>query len=331
MEDNMDKQQLYRYTGGSGQLYGLRRLRLQEGRAAGCTVVEAMTAGGLQADILPDTGLDIGMVKYKGKNVSFLSKNGYDSPAIFSACAGEFPHTFPGGLLYTCGLRSTGQPCTDGGEFHPPHGRIHGKQAVCLGAFIEGDDMIVQGALRESALFGHALEMRRRITLPIWGSKIIIEDEIENLTPSPEEFAVLYHVNFGYPLLSETARLVLPGGRETMTRTAYAEEGLGKECVFSAPIDGEDEQVYFHKLEEGYAILENKGAGMAAALRWSLGSLPVLAEWKCMRSGDYALGLEPANNYVMGREKERENGTLQILDAFGSVKTRLEIELSDLA
>ena len=326
----MNKQQLYRYTGGSGQLYGLRRLRLQEGSATGCTVIEAVSAGGIHADILPDTGLDIGIVRYKGKNVSFLSKNGYDCPANFSACAGEFPHSFSGGLLYTCGLRSTGQPCDDGGEFHPLHGRVHGKQAACLGAFIECDNMIVQGTLREAALFGHALEVRRRIIIPIWGSSIIIEDEIENITPFPEEFTILYHVNYGYPLLSETARLILPGGRETKARTAYAEEGLGKECEFSAPIDGEDEQVYFHKLNEGCAILENKEAGMAAALRWSLDSLPVLVQWKCMRSGDYALGLEPANNYVLGRAGERENGTLQVLDAFSSVKTRLELEFSDI-
>ena len=166
--------------------------------------------------------------------------------------------------------------------------------------------------------------------MPIWGSMIIIEDEIENISPSPEEFAVLYHINYGYPLLSETARLILPGGRETKARTAYAEEGLGKALEFSAPIDGEDEQVYFHKLNEGYAVLENKEAGMAAALRWSLDSLPVLIQWKCMRSGDYALGLEPANNYILGRAGERENGTLQTLGAFGTVKTRLEIEFSDI-
>jgi hypothetical protein len=34
-----------------------------------------------------------------------------------------------------------------------------------------------------------------------------------------------------------------------------------------------------------------------------------------MASGDYALGLEPSNNYVLGRVKERENGTLKKIEA----------------
>jgi len=49
-----------------------------------------------------------------------------------------------------------------------------------------------------------------------------------------------------------------------------------------------------------------------------------------MRSGDYALGLEPANNYVMGRVEERKNGTLQVLEAFTTVKTRLELDFSEI-
>jgi len=326
----MDRKQIYRYTGKSGQLYGLRRLQLQEGGATGCTVIEAATAGGLTADILPDTGLDIGIVRYKGKNISFLSKNGYDSPAVFSARDGEFSHSFPGGMLYTCGLRSTGIPNEDGGEFHPIHGRIHGKQATCVSIYTEGDNLIVRGTLRESSLFGHALEMRRRITLPAWGSKIIIEDEIENITPHPEGFTVLYHFNFGYPMLSEHARLVLPEGRETEARNERSAAGLGKALEFSAPVDGEEEQVYFHTLNEGYARLENTDIGVAAALRWDLENLPVLIQWKSMMSGDYALGLEPANNYILGRAEERKNGTLQILDAFSSVTNRLELEFADI-
>lgn len=63
------------------QLYTLRRVRVSEGKAKGTEIIEVSTAGGLQVDILPDAGLDIGQVRYKGTNVTFISKNGYDSPA----------------------------------------------------------------------------------------------------------------------------------------------------------------------------------------------------------------------------------------------------------
>jgi len=292
--------------------------------------VEAVTAGGLQADIMADTGLDIGLVRYKGNNVSFLSKNGYDSRASFSAAGHEFLYTFPGGLLYTCGLRSTGAPSIDGDEYHPMHGRIHGQPATNLVTCIKEDNLIIEGVLKESALFGHALELRRRITLPVWGSKILIEDTIENLTPYPEELAVLYHFNFGYPLLSENTKLILPEDRQTTPRTEYAKTGLGKECEFSAPIDGEEEQVYFHELSDGRVKLENAQAGIAMTLHWNLDNLPILAQWKSMASGDYALGLEPTNNFIMGRFAERENGTLKVLDAFDSVEMRLELEFETI-
>ena len=63
------------------QMYTLRRVQISEGKAKGTGVIEVATAGGLQLDILPDAGLDIGQVRFKGVNVSFISKNGYDSPA----------------------------------------------------------------------------------------------------------------------------------------------------------------------------------------------------------------------------------------------------------
>lgn len=47
-----------------------------------------------------------------------------------------------------------------------------------------------------------------------------------------------------------------------------------------------------------------------------------------MASGDYVLGLEPTNNYIMGRHDERKNGSLAVLKAFDSVCFRLEIGFS---
>ena len=48
------------------QLYTVRRVTVAEGKSKGMDVIEVCTADGLQVDILPDTGLDIGQVRYKG-------------------------------------------------------------------------------------------------------------------------------------------------------------------------------------------------------------------------------------------------------------------------
>lgn len=103
------------YIGNPAQLVTLRRVTVNEGKAKGTEIIEVQTAGGLALDILPDAGLDIGQCRYKGMNMSWMSKNGYDSPAAISPYETEFVNTFPGGLLYTCGLRSAGPANRDGG------------------------------------------------------------------------------------------------------------------------------------------------------------------------------------------------------------------------
>ena len=318
------------YIGNPSQLVSVRRVNLAEGKAKGTEIIEARTAGGLELEILPDTGLDIGQCRFRGINMSWMSKNGYDSPAVISSHETEFIHTFPGGLLYTCGLRSAGPANRDGDEWHPLHGRYHSLAAEQVCAEIEGEEIIVRGTIRETALFGHVLEVRRKIRIPAYGSAVTVEDIVSNQTAQDEEYMQIYHCNFGYPLLSENARLILPEDRETVPRTPLAAEGLGRECVFDSPVPGEEERVFFQKMrKEHRATLENRELGVSMTISWSGDTLPILSQWRSMASGDYVLGLEPANCYIMGRHDERENGTLPVLRAFETIRNEVRIEFKE--
>lgn len=310
------------------QVYNIRKVKLQEGKAKDCTVIEIDTADGLSVDIMPDTGLDIGQVRYKGVNMTFISKNGYDSPAAIMPYETEFINTFPGGLLYTCGLRSTGPANRDGDEWHPLHGRYHSLLADHVSTDVEDDSIIIKGTMRETSLFGHVLEVKRKITIPIFGSKITVEDALTNLTPKDEEYMLIYHCNFGYPMLSEKAHLILPDERETIPRTEFAKTGLGRECTFVKPIDFEEERVFFHKMKQYQAVLENESINTKMTMTWSGDTLPIFAQWRSMASGDYVLGLEPTNSYIMGRSEERKNGTLPVIKAFETIKTKVEFDFS---
>lgn len=323
----MEKTKLYRYTGNANQLYGARRVQVTEGRANGAQVIEVRSGGGLEFDLLPDTGLDIGSLRYNGINISFLSKNGMDSSGAFLPYETEFIHTFPGGMLYTCGLRSVGPANRDNGEWHPLHGRYHGLPAAEVGIQIDDGAITVSGTVTESAIFGHVLKLRRTVTVPLMESRLTIEDTIENLTPRAEEIMLLYHMNFGYPMLSKAARLELPERRSVTPRNDDANRGLGRELQFSEPIDNEPEQVFFHDLTRSGARLVNSELGVAASLDWSGDTLPVFVQWKSMASGDYALGLEPSNCFIKGRNGERENKTLQTLEGFSRMQTRLTLSL----
>ena len=317
------------YIGNPAQLVTLRRVTVNEGRARGTEVIEVRTAGGLELDILPDAGLDIGQCRYRGINMSWMSKNGYDSPAAISPYETEFVNTFPGGLLYTCGLRSAGPANRDNGEWHPLHGRYHSLQAEHVCTETLEDEIIIRGTMRETQLFGHCLTVRRTIRIPAFGASVTIEDTVSNESPRDEEIMQIYHCNFGYPLLSEKARLVLPEARETVPRTEFARTGLGRECGFDEPVDGEEERVFFQKMQSEYwARLENPDLNVSMTISWSGDTLPILSQWRSMASGDYVLGLEPTNSYINGRHDERENGTLPVLKAWESVKNTVKIEFS---
>lgn len=318
----MDKLEKSGYLCHPGQMYTLRRMTVSEGKAKGTAIIEICTAGGLQLDLLPDAGLDIGQVRYKGTNVTFLSKNGYDSPAAISSHETEFLKTFPGGLLYTCGLRSTGGAHRDGDEWHPLHGRYHSLMAENVCVDVEDNVITVKGTMRETALFGHNLVLKRTIRIPVFGAEISVSDELTNRAHAPEEYALLYHCNFGYPLVSEKAYVELPENRKTSPRTPFAATGLGRETTFDPPTPGEEERVFFHEEMEHRAALVNPQEHIRVTLSWS-DSLPILAHWRSMASGDYVCGLEPTNCYIMGRKAERENGTLPVLQPFETVKTNV--------
>lgn len=324
-------QRLYKdgYLANPQQVFTLRRVAIEDGRAKGCSVIEVCTADGLALDILPDAGMDIGQVRYKGVNVSFISKNGYDHPAAILPYETEFMHVFPGGMLYTSGLRNVGPAHRDGNEWQPLHGRYHSLRAEHIVTDVEDDTIVVKGTVRETALFGHLLELKRTIRIPIFGSSVTVTDVLSNLTPKDEEYALLYHCNFGFPLVSADAEVVLPRERKTTARTDFAATGLGQACTFHAPTPGEEERVFFHREMQHQAALINPTVGMQMKMSWSE-NLPILAHWQSMASGDYVCGLEPTNCYIMGRKQERQNKTLPTIKAFETIETEVVFSFATL-
>ena len=307
------------------QAYTLRRVTVSEGRDRGVQVIEIDTAGGLHVDLLPDSGLDIGQVRFRGVNMSWISKNGPDAPRCDMPFENEFLNYFPGGLLFTGGLRSAGPANRDGDEWHPLHGRAHGLSAEQVCARVEDDTIVVSGVLRETALFGHVLQLRREYRIPVFGARIELRDRLTNLAHRAEEYQLLYHCNFGWPLVSPEARVELPEARKTTPRTPFAATGLGRETTFTEPVPGEEERVFFHEDMAHRASIVNPAIDTRMTITWS-DTLPILCHWRSMASGDYVCGLEPSNSYIMGRADERKNGTLPVLQPFGSVDTGVTLE-----
>ena len=330
----MERNDRLRCATESMQLYGVQRLRWEDGKAAGlgCCMVES--GAGLMYAALPDRALDIAWLKYRGQNISFLPKGGMGG--AFHPFESDFLNTFPGGMLYTCGLTNAGDAHRDGETWQPMHGRLHSIPARSVSARTdeEAQEIVLQGVVDEGALFGHRLELSRRISTPIGKNEIMIEDVLANLTPEPTPFMITYHMNFGYPFLSENLRIVRPEGCASAAMDRWSAPHLDDCFRFTMPIDGALETGFYHDIPAHCGVCaieaENPELGIRARLEYGRDTLPVLVEWKSMGSGDYVLGLEPSNNYVMGRAREREHGTLQTIEPFGKRRFFVRLLFEDM-
>lgn len=332
-----NEKDLLRLTGSPEQLYSVKKYMLEDGKGKGSSIYQVITGGKLQFDLAVDNAMDLTNLSYNGVNISYISKNGsVVSPYSHENSGSVFNQSFNGGMLYTCGLRNAGGSVVENGEFFATHGRIHSIPSENCSAICEDGKIIIKGYVRETALFGHSLELKRTITSEIGSSKIVIDDVVTNKTPEDEEYMIIYHMNFGFPFLSPELQMTLPENIETIPATEHAAEYLGRETEFTMPIDGEEETLFFHTAKDrspdrlACVKLENPAVGIGATVKYSVDTLPVLSQWRCMRSGEYVLGIEPTNSYVMGRTKERENGTIGLLPAFESVKMHIELEFYDL-
>ena len=309
------KTELRRRVGDMTQLAGALPFVYSEGKATGTQAIEVRNGSGLRFVVLPGRGMDIAWAELGGVNVSYISKTG-----IVNAChydERDFLRSFSAGLLTTCGLSYMGAPCVDEGVQLGTHGRIANTPAYDLSITQEwqGDDYVicVRGKVRESTVFGEDLVLTRSITTAMGDNRICIHDEIENVGFSPAPLMVLYHFNFGFPLVDEDSVLTT-NCTNVRPRDAAAVPGLGECCRFSAPVQNYSEQAFYRDAEgRSFARLENPDIGVAAELRFDGSQLPYLVEWKQMGEQEYAVGLEPATNPPCGRAAARAEGTLLYL------------------
>lgn len=277
------------------QIASLRRYTLTEGRAKGLDVLDCDN-GKIRFLLNLSKALDVMQLYHEGQNVSFLSKNAFDGRNV------DFLNRFEGGMLYTCGLDSVGG--RDGFELHGTH---HNIPAELILAECNENGITVEAIIHDTALFGKNLSIRRRVTSAIGSETVEIEDTLVNEGYAPENYCVLYHVNVGYPMLDEGAKIEV----EELScdpRTPYAAEQMATRYEMTDSVAGQEETCYFLKLKKSEISLVNETIGKRFTLSYSKETLPCFVEWKSMASGDYALGLEPCTTELDDRFTYRQIG-----------------------
>ncbi|MBK0417522.1 DUF4432 family protein [Leucobacter sp. CSA1] len=294
-----------------------------------------LVSGDLDVELLPDRGLDLGVARVAGVPVSWVSPTGFPRRDL-TADTG-FARTFGGGLLATCGLQNFGpEQLEDGGGgagsrvAHPMHGRYGSIPASVVRAEADETGAVVEGRVREAEVFGVDLELRRRVELPLGERAIRIRDVVVNRGALPAECMVLYHLNFGWPLVAEGTEL-RTGAEEVLPRDAAAEAGLEEWHRFPALSERYPEQVFSHRLPGGRSAeigIAHPG-GFTARVAYDPAQLPGLFQWRVAERGFAVLAVEPATApTILGRADALARGLTRTLPPGGRFELGLEISFT---
>jgi hypothetical protein len=259
---------------------------------------------GMDIRIHPTRGLDIGSAWFCGVPLSWISGVGEGG-----SDAADWRAAWGGGLLTTCGLDNVGAPSEGIG--------LHGTYT-----FLSARDVEVSRTPREVACTGvvedpRGLRVERAITTAVGNGRVVLADRTRNVSTKTLEAPVLYHVNLGWPLWDEGARV------ETDASEIRARDD---DAAPFSPTRGPRVEVAPERVWEHVGAtrvrVSNDDLGLLVTMT---SDLPRLWQWVDPAPGVYALALEPANCSVLGRAHDRAEGTLPVLEPGEERSTRIEI------
>lgn len=333
---------------GSGGDWSVTQTELYGGKQEGSKVL-SIRSGAMQLDLIPTRGM--GILRAQAGDVRL----GWDSP-IKEVVHPRFMNLESrGGLgwlegfnewMCRCGLEFSGHPGVD--EFTNNTGdkdsmmlTLHGKIANIPCSYaevrVERDAdtvrIVVRSRVSERVFHGPKLELWSEIAVEVGATRFSIRDAVTNHGALPQETQLLYHCNFGSPLLEKDARFV--GAVETNDPfNARAAEGLQTYDRYEAPTDGFVEQVYKMKLKadergDTRVMLRDAAGSRGASMRFNVSELPYFTLWKytAAASDGYVTGLEPGTCFPHNRKRERAEGRVKTLAPGATDTFGLDVEL----
>lgn len=192
-------------------------------------------------------------------------------------------------------------------------------------------EFVINGKVRETRLFGENLTLERTIRCRYGENVLRIEDKVTNHGFTRQPLQILYHFNYGWPLLSPQAEILL-SAKSVTPRTPHAAEGLASHLEICTPQPGFDEQVYYLTLNSdsqgmSKVALVNAELGWGIYEKFDIMQLPNFIQWKNLGAGEYVMGLEVSNSFLDGRDKERAQGVCPLLNQGKQRNTALSWEL----
>ena len=214
------------------------------------------------------------------------------------------------------------------------HGKIANTPAHRVEIAIDGDsgEIAVTGVVDEARLFGNKLRMTTTIRTKAGQPGMTISDTIANISAEPGELELLYHINFGVPLLAPGARVMLPV-KKAAPRDAVAAANVPDWNIYGPESPGLGEACFFFDLladaaGRTQALLRNPAGDQGVSVKFNKNQLPCFTLWKNRQAAadGYVTGLEPGINFPNRRSFEKQQGRVIVLDGGESRTFELTIE-----
>lgn len=239
-------------------------------------------------------------------------------------------------LLVRCGLESNGGPDFDpSGKLRSPlHGRIANLPAHKVEVTIDGDtgEIVVTGVVDEAYIYGNKMRLTTTLSTKVGQPGMTVADEVTNISAQPGELELLYHINFGVPLLSPGAKVAVPVKR-LAPRDAVATADVPTWNVYGPETPGSTKVCHFFDLAADaagntLAVLRSADGSLGVSVKFNKRQLPCFTIWKNRQGAidGYVTGLEPATNYPNPKSFEKAHGRVVALAAGETRRFEIAIE-----
>ena len=313
--------------------WSIRKYTLHGGKQEGVDIIE-VDNGSLKFTIVPTRGMGILKAELDGMQL------GWNSP-VKEVVHPQFINLQErAGLgwldgfnewIVRCGIEFMGHPGKDnfitnvGNKAEMPltlHGKIANIPASEVEILIDQEPphlIRIRGIVYERMFYGPKFKLWTEISTTLGSNSLRMDDKITNQGGFDQEFEILYHVNFGPPLLEEGAQFV-GAIKEVFPFNAHAAKYINHYKIYEDPVLGFIEQVYcMHPYADDnkmtQIMIQNKAANRALSMTFSVDQLPIVNLWKNTSSLEegYVTGLEQGTSFPYNRRIERKFGRVPIL------------------
>ena len=294
---------------------------------------------GLTINLSPTRGL--GIVNVEGNGIRL----GWDSPVKEIVNPKYMNLESRGGagwldgfneMMVRCGFEWTGHAVQADGMMYTLHGRAQNTPVSKL--FVEVEEqapftITIRGLIKENTFKKSNFETWVTIRHVPGSKEFTVHDILTNLSDYDRDYQIIYHSNFGTPILEQGAKFVAPV-KEISPFNEYAATGLKNWQTYQGPTKGFDEMVYnifpySDANNQTQVMLTNNASDKGVGIAFNTQQLPVLTLWKntdTLKQG-YVTGIEPGTSFAYPVTIEREQKRVPQLGAGKSTEFILTYSL----